>query len=277
MSPRRALPSELLLRAAVIVTAVAFALPYVVMLTASFRPSGAINAAPLSPFGGGWSFDNYAAVLDTNDFSRYYVNSVVVTVAIVFFQVILGVLAAFALGHLRPFGSRAIRVLIVAVLSIPEQALIIPNYLTLQDLSLLDSRWSLILPFAVSAFGIYFLTEYVLSLPRDQLDAARMFGLGPWDRLRRMVLPHIRPAIVAFAAFSFVGYWNIFFWPLIVLNDDRLATVPFSVRAFLNVTPGGLPDWGPMMAAGTLALLPLLLLLVLVQRSFANTLSQARL
>lgn len=91
-----------------------------------------------------------------------------------------------------------------------------------------------------------------------------------------MALPHIRPAVLAFAAFSFVGNWNQFFWPLIVLQSTKYATVPFSIQAFLTVNPSGLPNWGPMMAAGSMALLPAVVLLVLVQRSFVTTLGGAR-
>jgi ABC-type glycerol-3-phosphate transport system permease component len=264
------------LRAVVILVGLGFALPYLVMLTASMRPSQSVTEAPLSIFGGGWSLDNYIQVLDSDHILHYYVNSVITTVAIVGLQVVIGVLAAFALGHLRPPGSRALIAVFVAVLSVPEQALLVPNYLTLDHLGLLQSRWALILPFAASAFGIYFIAEFVASIPGDQLDAARMFSLGPFDRFRRMVLPHIRPAVLAFAAFSFVGYWNEFFWPLVVLQGPKFSTVPFSIQAFLTVDPSGLPDWGPMMAAGSLALIPVVILLVLVQRSFAATLGRAR-
>jgi ABC-type glycerol-3-phosphate transport system permease component len=166
---------------------------------------------------------------------------------------------------------------IIVTLTVPPSAILVTNFLTLNSLDLINTRAGMILPFAASAFGVYLLTTYVESVPKHQRDAARLFGLSIFQRLRFVVLPHIYPAVVAFAAFVFVGYWNEFFWPLIVLPDANspLATIPFSIRRYLLADPSGAPDWGPMMAAGVLALLPLSILLMLVQRSFSRTLGEA--
>lgn len=182
MRQRFSTSRDLTMRFVVSFAGFAFVLPYLVMVTASLRPSRSVTESPLSIFGGGWSLHNYVHVLHTDHILTYYVNSVITTVAIVVLQVVIGVLAAFALGHLRPVGSRAILALIVLVLSVPAQALLVPNYLTVVHLGLLQSRWALVVPFAVSAFGIYFISEYVAGIPTDQLDAARMLGLGPIDR-----------------------------------------------------------------------------------------------
>lgn len=265
------------MRALVALCGVFFALPYLLMITASLRPSRAVTDEPLSVFGGGWSFQNYATVLRTNHVFHYYLNSVIVTTAIVAAQVLSGVMAAFALGHLRIPGRKIVLAAVVLSLSVPGPVLLVPNYLTLLHLGVLQTRWALVLPWLASSFGVYFLNEYVESVPVDQLDAARVLRVGIVDRMRRIVLPHAKPAVWAFAAFSFVAWWNEFFWPLIVLNGARFATVPFSIQRWLTVTPGGPPDWGPMMAAGVLALMPLMVLLVLVQRSFVTTLGGTRL
>jgi multiple sugar transport system permease protein len=251
--------------------ALAFALPYLLIVTASFRSSLAIQANPLSPFGGGWSFENYRNVAANNDILRLYLNSVIVTCGIVGFQLLLGIPAAFALGHLRPPGGRLIRAMIIGTLSIPIQAIAIRNYLTISDLGLVNTRAGLVVPFVASAFGIYLMSEYAASVPKQQLDSAKLFGLGVFSRFRHIVFPHMKPGVLAFAAFSFVGWWNEFFWPFIVLSDQSLATVPFAIQTYVAL-PTGVPDWGPMMAAGSLALLPLVFLLVLLQRSFARTL-----
>jgi len=260
---------EVLTRAGLIAFGALFAVPYALILTASFRPSESVARAPLDIFGGGWSLGNYRAVLADNDVLGFYVNSVIVTTAIVAAEVVLGAAAAIALGHLRPAGGRVVGALVVATISVPIQAIAVTNYLTIDRLDLVNTRLGLIVPFAASAFGIYLMTEYAAAVPASQLDSARVFGLGPLSRIRHIVLPHMRPGIVAFAAFAFVGWWNEFFWPFIVLQGPELATVPFSIQTYI-VNPGGLPDWGPMMAAGALALLPLMILLVLVQRSFVR-------
>jgi multiple sugar transport system permease protein len=259
-------------RIAILVCGLAFIAPYALMLCSSFRSSSAIRTSPLDLFGGGWSLANYRSVLDSGDTLTLYANSLLVTTAIVVLQLLLGIPAAFALGHLRPPGAKVVKALIVATLSVPIQATAVTNYLTIAHLGLVDTRRALVLPFLASAFGVYLLCEYAESVPSSQIDAARMLDLGILGRLRNMVLPHMRPAILAFAAFSFVGWWNEFFWPFIVLSDPGKKTVPFAIQAYISV-PGGFPDWGALMAAGTLALLPMLLLLLMVQRSFARTVS----
>lgn len=259
-------------RVAVLLCGALFVVPYLITLCSSFRPSAAVQASPFSPFGGGWSLDNYREVVRDQDMLRFYLNSTVVTVAIVAFQLLLAIPAAFALGHLRPRGSRVVKAVVIATLSVPAQAIAITNYLSIDHLDLIDTRRGLVLPFIASAFGVYLLCEYAESVPRSQLDAGRMLGLGVLTRLRWMVLPHMRPAIAAFAAFAFVGWWNEFFWPFIVLSSEDAQTIPFAIQHYV-ANPSGVPDWGPMMAAGALALLPMLLLLVLVQRSFVRAMS----
>ena len=274
MSHRKPL-FEVLLRIAVLGTAALFTAPYLVMLASSFRSTASIAQSPLGFLNGEWSLANYRSVVRDNDVLMFYFNSIVVTTAIVALQVVTSVLAACAIGHLNPPGGRIVRVIIVVTLTVPPSATLVANFLTLNSLDLINTRAGLIVPFAASAFGVFLLTTYVESVPKAQIDAARLFELSVVERLRFVILPHIFPAVVAFAAFVFVGYWNEFFWPLIVLQDGEssLATIPFSIRRYLLVDPSGAPGWGPMMAAGTLALLPLSALLVLVQRSFTKTLA----
>ena len=262
--------SELLVRIGIALVGIVFAVPFALMFVTSLRRTADVAVDPLNPFVGPLSFDNYVTVWAETPVLLYYANSLITTTLIVVFQMVTSVLAAYALGHLRPWGTRAIRAIVVAVLSVPFPAIAITNFLALSSVGLVDTRAALVLPFVASAFGVFLLTQYVEAVPRTQLDAAVVFGLGPVARFRRIVLPHIRPGIAAFVAFSAVGWWNEFFWPFVALRSDSLATVPFLVRHF-EISPNGLPDWGPLMAASTISLLPVAALLVLLQRSFART------
>lgn len=262
--------SEALVRLGLGLVAVVFVVPFVLMLLTSFRHSEYVVSDPINPLAGGLTLQNYVDVWNETPVLLHYANSVITTSLIVAIQLVTSVAAAYALGHLRPWGSRALRFIVVAVLSIPVPAIAITNYLTLSSWGLVHTRAGLVLPFIASAFGVFLLTQYVEAVPQAQLDAASVYGLGPIARFRAVVLPSIRPGIAAFVAFSFVGWWNEFFWPFIALRNGDLATVPFLVRHF-EISPNGLPDWGPLMAASTIALLPVALLLVLLQRSFART------
>jgi len=264
-------------RTAIALCGAIFFLPYLVMLVDSFRPSASIHEAPLSVFGGGWSLHNYQQVLEHNHILRFYINSVVVTTGIVGLQLLLGIPAAFALGHLEPIGSGVIRVLVIVALSVPTPAIAITNYLAISHLGLIDTRLGLVVPFAASAFGLYLMSQYAASVPRTQLDVSSLFGLGIVSRFLYVVLPQMRPGIYAFTVFAFIGWWNEFFWPFIVLQDQSKWTVPFSIYNFLFNSPSALPDWGPLMAAATVALLPLIVFLVLVRRSFSKLVAFAQL
>ncbi|MDY7103495.1 MAG: carbohydrate ABC transporter permease [Actinomycetota bacterium] len=251
-----------------------FAAPYALIVASAFRPTEAISRAPLQIFEGGWSFANFSVVLADLDMLALYRNTVVTTTAITACQIVTAVAAAYALGRLRPRGGAVVQSLLVVVLAVPGPALIIPNFLTLDALGMLDTRWALVLPFAATAAGTYLLTQHVRQVPETQLQAADLFGLGRWSTFRHVVWPYIAPGAAAFAAFSFVTHWNAFFWPLIVLRSDANATLPFAIAGYQKQVDG-FPDWGPAMAAAALALLPLAVLLVIVQRYFARTLAYA--
>lgn len=263
---------EIVVWALHLVVAAIFAIPFVLMIMTSVRYSEWVLLDPINLFLGGITLDNYARVWNEVPVLRYYANSLIVTSLIVGAQLITSVLAAYALGHLRPWGTRATRLAVVLVLSIPTPAIAITNFLAISSLGLTNTLSGLVVPFVASAFGVFLLTQYVEAVPDSQIDAARVFGLGPVRRFFVVVLPSIRPGITAFVAFSFVGWWNEFFWPFIALRDDTYATVPFLVRRF-ELTPNALPEWGPLMASATVALLPVVALLILLQRSFARTLS----
>jgi len=252
-------------------TALAFALPYLLIVTASFRPTRSIATDPLSPFGGGWSLDNFRQVLVDLDFVRIYSNSVLVTVAIVAAQLVLAIAAAFAISYLRPRFGGLVQATLLVVIAVPGPALAVPNYLTLNTLGALNSKPALILPFCASAVGAFVLIQQAKGVPESQLHASALFGLSRWEAFRHVVLPRIAPMAAAFGAFSFVTHWNSFFWPLVVLRDNTHATLPYAIAGYQKQVDG-FPDWGPAMAAAALALLPLAVLLVLVQRYFAKTL-----
>jgi multiple sugar transport system permease protein len=239
--------------------------PFALMLTASFAPPsttpGALIPADLT-------LENYRVALRDVPILRYYLNGLMITSLVFIGQVVVAVPAAYALARLRFRGAQLTHWLVLLCLMVPYQITALPVYVMLRQLDLINSPAAMILPFIGSAFGIYLLRQFFLTIPTSVFDAARLDGAGTWSTLLRIVVPMARPALVAFGIFSFVGHWNDYFWPSLMLTNDRWATIPFGIVSFLDTESGA--DYGPQMATATLAVLPLLLGFLLAQRQFIN-------
>ena len=141
-----------------------------------------------------------------------------------------------------------------------------PVFLLFHQLGILNSYAAMVVPFTISVFGIFLMRQFFLTVPDDLIDAARMDGYGEFAIVWRVMLPTAVPAITAFGIFSVVAHWNDYFWPLIVVNDQHLLTPPLGVVAFRNQEAGS--DFGPLMAAATLIIAPLVIAFLFAQRRF---------
>lgn len=213
--------------------------------------------------------DNYRQAFTRAPLWHYMLNGVIVTVAIFVLQLIVAVPAAYALAKLKFWGRDAAFALVLFCLLIPVHAIALPLYLLLARLGLTDSYAALILPWAVSAFGIFLMRQFFMTVPDDLIDAARMDGMGEFAIIWRVMLPVAVPALLAFAIFSVVAHWNDYFWPRIVLTGDRsLYTPPMGLREFKGDLGGD--AYGPMMAAATVIVMPLVVAFLLAQRRFID-------
>ncbi len=240
--------------------------PVVLMLLAAFTPDPALRTGSL--FTGAFTLDHVRVALAQVPIGRYYLNSTIVCVVTFTLQVLVCVPAAYALARLRFRLRRLTLGVTVVVMIVPFQVLAIPVYLMLRTVGLVDSLAALVLPFVGSAFGVFLLRQFFLSIPATVFDAARIDGAGTWSVLLRVVLPTARPALVSFGVFSIVSLWNSYFWPSFALTDDSAATVPYGVVAFLNTDAG--TDYGPQMAVAAMSVLPLLIGFLFVQKQFVR-------
>lgn len=242
-------------------------LPFWLMIRASLTPEDQIFSGGMILLGD-ITFQNYLRVFQEVPILRYYLNGIVVVIAIFIGQVIVCVPAAYALARLHFRGRELSLWLVLGAVMIPYQITAIPVYVILAQFGLIDSRAALIVPFLANAFGVFLLRQFFLSIPGSVFEAARLDGAGTFDTLLRVVLPMARPALVTFGIFSFVSHWNDYFWPSFVLRTDRVATVPFGIVRFLDAELGS--DYGPQMAAATLTVLPLLLGFLFAQKQFID-------
>jgi multiple sugar transport system permease protein len=211
-----------------------------------------------------FTLDHYAELLRASSFPRYLVNSLVVAAVVVAGNVITGAMVGYALARKSFFGRGALTWGVIATLMLPKQVLMIPLYLVLARLHLLDTYAALILPFFVDAFSIFLVRQYVTQLPPELEDAARVDGAGELRIFATIVMPLLRPALAVVAINSFLLNWNSFLFPLIFTNSNRLRTLPVGLALFAQGEHA--TDWGLLMAGSTISALPVLAAFLVFQR-----------
>lgn len=219
------------------------------------------------------AFQNYAIAWESAPFDRYLFNSVLVATVSVGLQLINGCLGAYAFARLNfPF-KNVLFLLFLAVLMVPGEVTVVPNYITFARLDWLDTYWALIVPFAATAFGTFLIRQSFMQIPNDLVDAAVVDGATHFGILRYIMIPLSIPTILTFALLNFSWRWNDYFWPLIMTNSDVMRTLPIGVVA-MRAGPEGGTNWHYMMAATVLVLLPLLVLFMFTQRYFVEGISR---
>ena len=245
--------------------------PFAVMITTAFTPQRyVLDGISLRHL----TFDNFRQAWDAQQWVSLYRNSVVSTGLILLGQLVTAIPAGYLLARRRFRGGRVSLLLVLACLSIPSQVIALPIYVLLAKMSLLDSMTALVLPFLGSAFGVFLFRQFILTIPQSRFDAARIDGVGPVAVVWRVVLPSVRPAIYAFAMFSVTSHYNDLFWPSVVLQSPRAATVPIGLATFVGGDAGD--QYGPQMASAVLGIVPLLIAFLLVQRRMTQGIPVAR-
>ncbi len=200
---------------------------------------------------------------------RYLLNGVVVTLSIFALQALVALPCAYALAKLRFRGRDAMFTLVLFCLLMPVHAIGLPLYVGLAKLGLTNSYAALVVPWTISAFGIFLMRQFFLTVPDELVDAARIDGIGEYAIVWRVMLPTAVPALLAFAIFSVVAHWNDYFWPRLVITGDRdLFTPPLGLREFKGGADGD--DLGPLMATATVIVAPLVVAFLLAQRRFVE-------
>lgn len=268
MNDSRRFSRQALLHTALLLGAIAVLAPFYIMVRAALAPPDEVQGLAL---GFAPTLDNFRLAWTEADWPRFYLISVLQSGGIFLLQVATALPAGYALARLQFPGRGLLRGLVIFCLVIPTQVVAIPVYVGLSQAGLSDSLPGLILPFAVSAFGVYLFRQFILSIPQAVFDSARIDGVGFLGIVWRVVLPNVRPAILALGVFSVTHHWNDLFWPSVILRTDTYSTVPFGVARFAANESGS--AYGPQMAAATLAVVPLVIAFVIAQRQFARGLS----
>ena len=246
----------------------AMLVPFIWMILTSLRTDAEAFAWPpkLMPLPLRW--ENYAAAWQTAPFARFFFNSVVVSVSVTVGSLLINSLDAYGFAKYDFRGRNFLFMALIGTLMIPSQVTMIPSFLLLKQLAWLDSYPGLIVPGLAGAFGIFFLRQYMLTIPDDYLDAARMDGASEYAIFRRVVVPLAKPAIATLGVFTFLRAWNDFLGPLIVVKSDDMKTLPLAISA---LSAGHyVMSWPLLMAGATFVVVPVLIVYLLAQRYFVE-------
>ena len=239
--------------------------PLLWMLSVSFMPAGAASTLPPPLLPAAPTLANYRAVFAHSGMVRALLNSLILASAVTVGSLLFNTMAGYAFAKLRfPGRERVFRSLIAALL-IPGQVAMMPLFLLLKQMGLVNTYGGIVLPALAGIFGIFLVRQYALTIPDDLLDAARVDGAGELRIFARIVVPLLRPVLASLAIFTFLGCWNDFMWPLIVLTDEQRQTLPV---ALASLSLEHVQDNELMMAGSVVTVLPVLVVFLALQKHY---------
>ena len=246
-----------------IVLAVLMLFPFLWMVATSLTTDAQLFVTPPQLIPSPAQPENYARVADLFPLGRFLANSLLVAGVSTALQVTTSALAAYAFSRLQFRGRDALFVVYLATLMVPMQVTIVPLFIEMRYLGLVNSYPGLLLPGIVSVFGTFLLRQAFLGLPHEMEEAAFIDGAGHWTVFRRIVVPLSLPAIATFAIFAFMASWNAFLWPLVIVSSQDLMTLPVGLS---NLHGQYSTAWNLVMAGATVSVIPILIVYVVAQR-----------
>ena len=235
--------------------------PFCWMVLTSFKPLAEVEN--LNPFPSAWRIQNYIDVFEQIPFAIYYFNSFFIASWVTFLTCLTSAFAAYSFSRLNWTGRDSVFKLYLATMMIPGVVTMIPNYVIMVKLQLLNSYAGLIIPASFSAFGTFLLRQFMLTLPKSLDEAAKIDGASHWQIFWNVIMPLTQPGIVTLAIFTFLGNFGSFFWPLILIKDETLRTLPIGMLYFDTMYGR---QTNLIMAASVMNIVPLIILFVISQK-----------
>jgi alpha-1,4-digalacturonate transport system permease protein len=262
---------------AVVRTAFLLAMTFVVLapvlwfVLSSFKDATDLGARPPKILPTRWAFENYTEAFEMYNYMRYFTNSVFVTTVATLLTLLINSMAAYAFAKYNFRGRDGLFVMTLAMIMIPLQVILIPMYLVVSSLGLVNTYWGMIIPAAATPTGVFIIRQYMLTIPDELIEAARIDGAGEFRIFARIVLPLCRPALAVVAIFSILWRWNDFLWPLLIAQKEELYTLPVAL-ALLNgqlVVP-----YNIVLAMSVMSIIPVLFMFVFMQRQIVQGIAQ---
>jgi multiple sugar transport system permease protein len=254
---------RIILHVVLILVLLGMVFPLLWMIVISLREQNPDLTSFLPLLKGPFSLRNYADVLSLNSFDVYFLNSILVAVAVTAGNVIFCTMVGYALARRRIPGRSFLLLTVIATLMIPPQVIMIPLYRLIVNLHWIDTYWALIVPTLVTPFGIFLMRQYVQNLPRDMEEAARLDGAGDWRIIFSIIMPLSRPMLIVLAVYQFLTTWNTFLYPFLFVNRDDRRTLMVGLTSYLGNQS---VDWGHLMAGASISALPVIALFAIFQK-----------
>ncbi|MFE7579350.1 carbohydrate ABC transporter permease [Streptomyces sp. SID7909] len=261
----RALTYTLLTLGLLVMTA-----PFLWMAVSAFKTPQDLGASPPVWIPTEWTLANFRELLDLMDIARNFLNSAVVAVVVTACNLVFCSMLGYALAKLNFFGKRGVLAIVLGALMVPGNLMLLPQFVMMSKMGLLDSYAGLILPFAAGAFGVFLMRQFMSAIPDELLEAARIDGAGEWYIFWRIVIPLVKPALATLAIFVFLGSWNNFLWPLVATNDPDKYTLPVALATFATDPTKAAGSNGVLMAGAFLVVLPVVAVFIALQRHFTQ-------
>lgn len=242
--------------------------PFFWMISSSLKNSVEAFATPPTLLPKAPTLENYRNVFRILDMPRLFLNSIAVSVSVVLLQLSTSALAGYAFARLHFRGKNLIFLIYLATMMIPFQVIIVPMFIEMRELGLIDSYLGLGLPMIASAFGVFLMRQAMLSIPREIEEAAILDGASHFRLFRSIAIPLCTPTLAALGILSFMSVWNGFLWPLIIIYSPEKMTLPLGLA---NLQGEHTTDWPLVMAGTTLSVLPIAIIYLILQRQIAQS------
>ncbi|GIE98705.1 carbohydrate ABC transporter permease [Paractinoplanes rishiriensis] len=238
--------------------------PFLWMALSSLKPEAEIRAVPPTWWPHTFTLDNYRDLFARLDFPQYFANSALVAVLVTAGNLLFCSLLGYALAKLNFPGSRALFLTVLGMLMVPGMVTFVPQFVLVSNLGLANTYAGLVLPFLAGPFGVFLMRQFLLSIPDDLIEAARVDGAGEWRIFFRVVLPLCRPALATLGILTFLSSWNNFLWPLVVATTDDKYTLPVAL-ALYSIGQNRI-YFGLLLAGAVVVVLPVLIVFLVLQR-----------
>ncbi len=254
---------------------VAMLAPFLWMVLSAFKTDRELGASPTVWIPSEWTLAHFRELLELLDMGMHFFNSTLVATVVTACNLVFCSMLGYALAKLNFLGKRPVFAVVLAALMVPSTLMLMPMFVMMSKMQLVDTYAALILPFAAGAFGVFLMRQFMLSVPDELLEAARIDGASEWYIFWRIAMPLVKPALATLTIFTFLGSWNNFLWPLVVTNDPGKYTLPVALATFAIDPTKADGSNGVLMAGAFLVVLPVLLVFVVLQRYFTQGIATA--